>query len=222
MGGRSYCPQCRKTIAWHDNIPVLSFLILNGRCRHCHQKISWQYPLVELAVAVLLTLVFLKDWSQPQLGLVFWRDALLLAGLTIVFVYDWRWQMIPMLVIWPLMFIILILNFFLGFSASTLLSFGFVGALFFLIQYIITKKRGIGEGDIWLGLFLGLAFASGPKLLMLLIISYGLGALIGLFLILSGQKNRQSQIALGPFLAFGAIITLIWGEAIINWYFSLL
>jgi len=221
MGGRSYCPKCRKQIDWYDNIPVLSFIMLKGRCRHCHQKISWQYPLVEIITALLFLLTFLNDSQWPQFSLFLTRDWLLVITLVIIFVYDLRWQLIPMTLIWPMCFVFFFLNLFLGFSLSTLLFSGLIAAAFFWLQYIITKKKGLGEGDIWLGLMLGLSFPGLDQLLLILVLSYGLGSLVGLGLIAIKKKSGKTKIALGPFLAFGAIITLIWGERIINWYFNL-
>jgi len=221
MGGRSYCPKCRQQIDWYDNIPVLSFIILKGKCRHCRQKISWQYPLVEITTALLFLLTFLNDSTWPQFSLLLTRDWLMVITLVIIFVYDLRWQMIPMTLIWPMCFVFFILNLFLGFSLSTLVLSGMVAAAFFWLQYIITKKRGLGEGDIWLGLMLGLSFPGLDQLLLMLVLSYGLGSLVGLALIAFKKKSGKTKIALGPFLAFGAIITLIWGERIINWYFNL-
>ncbi len=102
IGGRSYCPQCRQSIAWYDNIPVLSFFILRGKCRHCQKKISWQYPLVEIITAILFLFAFLNDLPLPQFSWLLLRDWLLIITLVIVFVYDWRWQLIPMTIIWPI------------------------------------------------------------------------------------------------------------------------
>lgn len=221
IGGRSYCPKCRHNIAWYDNIPVFSFLLLSGKCRHCQQKISWQYPLVEIATALLFLLAFLNASLWPQFSLLLTRDWLLIITLVIVFVYDWRWQLIPMTVIWPMCLAVIILNLLIGFSWYAILISGAAAALFFLIQYVVTKKRGLGEGDIWLGLLLGLSFPTWPQLFLIMLISYSMGSIIGLLLISFRKKKMKSQVALGPFLAFGAIITLIWGEKIIFWYFSL-
>jgi leader peptidase (prepilin peptidase) / N-methyltransferase len=96
-----------------------------------------------------------------------------------------------------------------------------LGAAFFLAQYLLTKRKGIGEGDIWLGALLGAAFPSGAHLLMIMVISYGLGAVVSLILVSKMKKDWKSRIALGPFLVLGAIITLIWGEPIIAWYLGL-
>lgn len=221
IGGRSYCPNCRHQIAWYDNIPVLSFLFLKAKCRHCHKPISWQYPLVEIATAILFLLAFFKDASSAQFSFLLIRDWLLIVTLIIVFVYDLRWQLVPMKVVWPMCAAMFILNILLGFSWSVIIITASVATAFFFAQYILTKKRGLGEGDIWLGLLLGLAFPDLNQLLAIMVISYGIGAVVSLGLVLADKKQGKSKIALGPFLASGAIITLIWGEQIINWYLSL-
>lgn len=221
LGGRSYCPHCRKTIAWYDNIPLLSFILLRGRCRECRKKISWQYPLVEFVTAILFLLTFRADILAPQLSLLLARDWLLVITFVIVFIYDYRWQLVPMAVVWPASAAVFILNLLLGIPLLTLLFFAALGAIFFLAQYILTKKRGIGEGDIWLGVLLGLAFPNAAGLLLIMVVSYGVGAIIGLILISGRKRGWKSQIALGPFLSFGAIIALIWGTELVNWYLGL-
>lgn len=221
MGGRSYCPKCRQQIAWYDNIPVLSFIFLKGKCRHCHKPISWQYPLVEIATAILFLLAFFKDVSSPNFSLLLIKDWLLIVALLIVFVYDFRWQLVPMTVIWPMCAAMFIFNILLGVSWLTIIIMAIATTAFFFIQYVLTKKKGLGEGDIWLGLLLGLAFPSFEQLLAIMVISYGIGALISIVLLLAKKKQGKSRIALGPFLASGAIITLIWGEQIISWYMGL-
>lgn len=221
MGGRSYCPKCRQQIAWYDNIPVLSFIFLKGKCRHCHKPISWQYPLVEIATAILFLLAFFKDVSSPNFSLLLIKDWLLIVALLIVFVYDFRWQLVPMTVIWPMCAVMFIFNILLGVSWLTIIIMAIAATAFFFIQYVLTKKKGLGEGDIWLGLLLGLAFPSFEQLLAIMVISYGIGALISIALLLAKKKQGKSRIALGPFLASGAIITLIWGEQIISWYMGL-
>jgi len=218
LSGRSYCPHCRQTIAWYDNIPLLSFMFLGGRCRRCQKTISWQYPLVELATAILFVLTWQLDTTVQSFSWQLLRDWLLVVTLIIVFVYDCRWQLVPMLPLWSMMLVIFLLNLVLGFSWVSLLLFGTIGAAFFLIQYIITARRGVGEGDIWLGAFLGLAYPDPKQLFLIMLTAYTLGSVFGLFLIISGQKKWQSRLALGPFLALGAVITLIWGRQIITWY----
>ncbi len=221
LWGRSYCPRCGHKISWYDNIPLLSFVLLGGRCRHCRRPISWQYPAVEFLTALLFLLVFLKDVSSPHFALLLTHDWLLIAGGLVILVFDWRWQLIPLSFVWLLSAVLFILNLLLGLPLLTLLFFGAIGAAFFLLQCLLTRGRGLGQGDIWLGLLFGLAFANGAQLLLLLILAYCLGALVSLAFILAGEKGWKSRLALAPFLVFGAIITLIWGERMINWYLGL-
>ncbi len=221
IGGRSYCPNCHHQIAAYDNIPVLSFIFLRGKCRHCAKPISWQYPLVEIITAILFLLAFFNDLNSAQFFLLLLRDWILIAGMVVIFVYDFRWQLIPMTLVWPLCVIMFALNILLGFSWLALIASGVIAAIFFLLQYLLTRKKGLGEGDIWLGLLLGLSFPSFEKLFLIFILTYCVGSIVGLSLISMKGKNGKTKIALGPFLAFGAIITLIWGERIINWYLNL-
>jgi len=221
LSGRSYCPKCRKQISWYDNIPVLSFFILGGRCRRCKQAISWQYPLVEIICAILFAVFFWKDAFSPHLSLVLVRDWLLISSLIVIFVYDLRWQMIPMLIVWPMLGFIFILNLLLGILWWKLFLFAAIGFLFFGLQYYFTKGKGIGSGDIWLGVLLGLIFPDFSLFFLTLFSAYVVGSIISLFLLINKKKGWKSKVPLGPFLIIGAIITLIWGQQIIEWYLGL-
>ncbi len=222
MMGRSYCPQCSHQLAWKDNIPIFSFLWLRGRCRYCQQPISWQYPLVEFVTAVLFTLSFVVNSNSPDLPALLARDWLLISTLMVVFVYDLRWQMVPMIIVWPMIALAAGLNLFIGYGWQDIFLFGALGALFFLIQYLATSRRGLGEGDIWLGLLIGVSLPQAGLLALALALAYFSGAFVSLILLASRQEGWKSKIALGPFLAFGAIITLIYGDKLLNWYLRLL
>ena len=117
-----------------------------------------------------------------------------------------------------LMFVI---NLLLGVSYLNIIIYGLAGALFFFLQYVLTNKKGVGEGDIWFGLFLGISFPSASSLVLVLLVAYCFGTLISLALMAVHKKGLKSKIALGPFLALGALVTLLYGSAIINWYFGL-
>jgi prepilin signal peptidase PulO-like enzyme (type II secretory pathway) len=125
--GRSYCPKCGKQISWYDNIPVLSFVLLKGKCRKCKQKISWQYPVVELITALLFTFSFYRIFGNLDFYnllflerdvfnflniLTLLRDWLFIFSVIVVFIFDFKWQEVPMLLIWPATTVILIINFF--------------------------------------------------------------------------------------------------------------
>lgn len=219
--GRSYCPKCSSQISWYDNIPLLSFIVLRGRCRHCRENISWQYPVVEFFSGLLFALSFIAVADAPDLPLLLARNWLLISTFLIVFIYDLRWQLVPMLIVWPMIIVAAGMSIFLGFTWQDVLLFGALGTSFFLIQYFATAKRGIGEGDIWLGLLIGVALPEGGLLALALILSYFVGAIVSGILLLDQQRGWKSKIALGPFLSFGAIITLIYGSEILAWYLGL-
>jgi leader peptidase (prepilin peptidase) / N-methyltransferase len=220
--GRSYCPKCKKQIKWYDNIPVVSFFILKRKCRFCEEKISWQYPLVEIVTGVLFSfsfyLNFLVDFSIIKLILNF----LLILILIIVFVFDWRWFLIPVQVLIFGGVVAFVLNLSLGFSVWQIFLSALVGAGFFALQYLITRGKGLGEGDIWLGAFLGLAFPALSHILALIFLAYIIGGLVAIILLILGSKKMGSKLPLGIFLSTSAIIVLFFGENIINWYLGLI
>ncbi|MDD3711382.1 MAG: prepilin peptidase [Patescibacteria group bacterium] len=220
--GRSYCPWCGHKIHWYDNIPVISFLLLKRRCRFCKKKISWQYPLVELLTAIFFLLSFrfnaLSGFSVVKLLF----DLTLISLLIIVFVFDWRWFLIPVQTLIFGALILLALNLFLGFSVGQLFLAMLIGAGFFALQYLITRGRGLGEGDIWLGGFLGLAFPDIGHLITLFFLTYIIGGLTSIILMSLGLKKMGSKLPLGIFLTISALICLFWAENLINWYLGLI
>ena len=216
--GRSYCPKCKKQIAWYDNLPVLSFILLRGKCRQCGKKISWQYPTVELITAVLFIMAFLYNFESIKIKL--FRDWFLICIMIVVFIYDLRWYLILDIITLPAGLVILIFNLFLGMSWQNLLLSGIIGGSFFLIQFVVSKGKWIGGGDIRLGWLIGLALG-WPGLVAAIIISYFIGSIVGLGLIAAGKKKWGSEVPFGVFLAVGSVITLFWQEPILNWYFNL-
>lgn len=239
--GRSYCPNCRHQINWYDNIPILSFIFLGGRCRHCQKNISWQYPLVEFLTGLLFVLAFIKNlgllgglaglvnynsidliwqFNSVKFGLTLFRDFFVIAIMLIILVYDLRWYLISNLVIVPAAIVIFLLNLLLGFSWYNLILFAIISSGFFLLQFILTKRRGIGEGDIWLGFLLGLIFPQLALWWLMIIVAYLLGSLCALALLILKRKKWSSKLPLGVFLATSSLIVLLYGQAIITKYLS--
>ncbi len=229
MGGRSRCPKCKHQIAWYDNLPVLSFILLRGRCRHCGKKISWQYPLVEFITGVLFVVVFILDCklniinclqiTNYKLQISLFRDFFLVSVMIIIFIYDLRWYLILDKVTFPAMAVVIILNLLLGLNWQNLLFSGIIGGSFFLFQFIISRGKWVGGGDIRLGLLMGLVL--GWKMLLLaLFLAYLMGSIIGLGLIIGKKKHWGSQIPFGVFLSPATLIALFWGEQILNWYLN--
>ena len=209
--GRSYCPKCKKQIAWYDNLPVLSFILLRGKCRQCGKKISAQYPAVELITGVLFVLSYFLNYelriTNYEFIIQLLRDFFLIAVMIVIFIYDLRWYLILDIITLPACLVMLIFNLILGFSLWGLLLSGIIGGSFFFVQFIISRGRWIGGGDIRLGLLMGLALG-WPGVLLAIIISYFIGSIIGLSLIALGKKQWGSEVPLGVFLTVGAVITL--------------
>lgn len=229
LKGRSFCPYCKHTLNWQDLIPLLSFLVLKRKCRYCQKKISWQYPLVELATALLFVFIFSQivvSQGAFTASMALWLLWLFLVScfLIIIFVYDSKHYIIPDKVIYPAIGIALIYNFYklltTHYSLSTILTnfYAALGAaLFFLLIILISRGRWMGWGDVKLVFFMGL-FLGFPKILVALFLSFFIGAIIGVGLILVKKKELKSEIPFGPFLVAGTFIALFWGQELINWY----
>ncbi len=222
--GRSYCPKCKAKIAWYDNIPLLSFVLLRGRCRACRRRISLQYPAVELAAGLLFALSFYAQYQfnvqcQGHDIILLARNWFIIAVMIVIFVYDLRWYLILDVITLPAAAVVFGLNLLLGFSWQNLLFSGIIGAGFFLAQFVLSRGRWIGGGDIRLGLLMGLALG-WPKIIWAIVLAYFLGSIISLGLLLSGKKQWSSRIPLGTFLAPATLIILFWGEKIIAWYLN--
>ena len=207
--GRSICTKCTQQIAWFDNIPVVSFIILRGKCRNCNKSISWQYPLLELITGILFVIAFtveIENWGLDVYSLIsnfkfqiaLFRDFFLISIMIVIFVYDLRWYLILDRVSLPACIIVFILNLVLGYEWQNLFLSGIIGGGFFLFQFVISKGKWIGGGDIRLGLLMG--FALGwPNILIALFLAYISGSVIGIGLIFFKKKQLSSKIPFGVF-----------------------
>jgi len=208
--GRSQCPDCQKTLRWFELIPVLSFLIQKGRCCGCHQKISWQYPLVELTTALLF--VSVSFFNQPP---IYWLVASVLVA---VFVYDLRFGEIPHIFTWPTVVILLLWNLFsTDKQVGNLIAGILIGGGWFAFQYFVSRGRWIGGGDIGLGALMGVILG-WPLILVALFLAYVSGVIICLPLLLLKKKTLKSAIPFGIFLVPATFVTMWWGQKIVNWY----
>jgi len=229
---RSCCPNCQTQISWYDNIPLVSFIILGGKCRSCGKSISVQYPLVELITGVLFVMAYFLNYELRIMnqGSVIYdslfmiqllRDWFLIALMIVIFIYDLRWYLILDVITLPACLIVFLLNLGLGYySWQNLLISGIIGGSFFFIQFLISRGKWIGGGDIRLGLLIGLALG-WPNIAVAIFLGYFIGSIVGLGLIFTGRKQWGSQIPLGVFLSLGTIITLFWGEKILQWYMGM-
>ncbi len=141
--------------------------------------------------------------------------------MTIIFIYDLRWYLILDSVTLPACIIVFLLNLALGVTWQNMVISGIIGGSFFLIQFLISRGKWIGGGDIRLGLLIGIALG-WPQVSVAILLAYLVGSLVGVGLILTKRKQWGSQVPLGVFLSVATIVTLFWGEAILNWYLNLL
>lgn len=217
--GHSHCMYCGKTLQAWDLIPVLSFLFLRGHCRYCGKKISWQYPIIELITAVIFALLAYTLHPTPY-TLQFWFQLVMACFLIIIAVFDFKHYLILDKVVLPATVLVMVYNIWHGQLFLGILS-GLGVAGFFLLQYLVSKGHWIGLGDVKLGFFLGNLFGWPQSLVMLMLAYFG-GALAGLTLMALGRKKFSSRLAFGTFLSFSAIITMLYGSVIMNWYFKLI
>ena len=219
----SHCPGCGHGLKWYDNIPLLSYLLLKGRCRYCKEEISLQYPLVEALNGIIYVLLYIFFY-QVKLDFVFL--ALISSTLLAILVIDLKEQLIPdVLVVIVLISSIIhkaLLHFLEGIPyplTDSLLGLIIAGGLFLLIVFV--SRGGMGGGDVTLIGALG--FVLGVRNIFLVIfLSFILGSLISVFLLATKLKSRKDPIPFGPFIVMSFFITLFSGDFILNWYLNLL
>jgi len=220
--GRSRCPSCGHPIAWYDNMPVVSWLLLRGRCRHCEGAISARYPIVELATAILSVIVIWRLGSDTAgfAGLLFTWTLIAATGI------DLDHKLLPDQLTLPLVWLGLFLNIF---GVFTDLESAVIGAiagylalwLVFHAFRLITGKEGMGYGDFKLLAAIG-AWFGWQVLPTVILLASGVGAVIGLALIALKRMGREVPIAFGPFLAAAGWLVLVGGDAIVDFWIPLL
>lgn len=215
----SRCPHCHHLIRFYDNIPLISYLILKGKCRDCGEKISWRYPLVEFITALLALLLFAK-FSLSLNFLIFFIFTAVLIVITFI---DLDHQIIPDLLTLPGIPIFFLLAVFVvgvpWMEAAIGLLIG--GGVLFAIALgyeVITKREGMGGGDIKLLAMIG-GFLGWKSLIFILLFSSLLGALIGIALMLIKKEDMKYAVPFGPFLSAAAVAYLFWGDAFMQFLF---
>lgn len=257
ISGRSRCPKCQAQLKWHELIPIVSFLIQKGKCRHCQKSISLRYPIIEILSG--LTLLVLPIYFYKFFNIFF----IFIGGQSIA----WYYWLLSIWIIAALIFILLsMIDFRLGvipdqlnlslailglisiviknyynqfgmlqgtFLGSFAMMFGLrnniwlnhfaavlLAILFFGLIIYISRGRAMGMGDLKLAAAIGLLLG-WPDTIMALIISFIIGALIGVILICFGKKTLKSSIPFGPYLAISVFLTMFFGETILWGYFKL-
>jgi leader peptidase (prepilin peptidase)/N-methyltransferase len=214
----SRCPRCGHLLAWYENVPVVSFLVLRARCRQCGAPISWQYPLVEIvtcAVFVAATLQFGFSWLLVS-------RLVLACGLIVLFMIDLRHYILPNGITLP--------GIVLGFAFSLLTAPGWMASLIGLLAggglllaiseayYRIRHEHGLGMGDVKMLAMIG-AFLGWKLMLLTIVLSSLVGSVVGLGLIVTGRGSMKHALPFGTFLAAAAMLAIFVGDPIIAWYF---
>ena len=193
LQGRSHCPHCQHTLQWYDLVPIVSFILLRGRCRYCHNPISIQYPLVELAMGLGSVALF------PNIAYI-----IVFALLLVLFVIDLRSFLLPDFFIIALSVVILL--------TGQVSYYGvLIGAGFMLLLWLVTAGRGIGFGDVKLLVPLGLLFGVTSTIILLAGAFIIVGA-VGAYLLLTKQATLKTPIPFGPYLTGMAALLLIFPD----------
>ncbi|MFO1258457.1 MAG: A24 family peptidase [Gammaproteobacteria bacterium] len=219
---RSHCPHCQHQIRAWENIPILSYVFLRGRCSQCKQAISIRYPLIELLTALLTGVViwhFGLQWTS-LFAIILTYSLIALA------IIDFDHQLLPDSITFPMLWLGLLLSVFTIFSSPTQAIYGAVlGYLILWSVYwifkLITKKDGMGEGDFKLLAMLG-AWMGWEALPAIIFISACSGAIVGILLMVFKHHPRHKPIPFGPFLALAGWITLLWGDKLTQGYFRVI
>jgi leader peptidase (prepilin peptidase)/N-methyltransferase len=248
IGGRSHCEHCKKTLRWFELIPLVSFIMLGGKCARCKTKISFQYPIVEFVSGLIFALVpyrvemfFGINGGLLIVAAVFWVAAF--EALLVMSLIDIRLGIIPdeiniFLLVLAVFFGVFMAGY-LGVANHSLIDFygslfglqqsfwlnhvvaAIFAAAFFGLLILITRGRGMGMGDFKLAIPLGLFFG-WPDILLVIVFANVAGAIVGLIAIAVGAKKMKSTVPFGPFLAVGAVVTFFFAYQLFQWYFSIL
>jgi prepilin signal peptidase PulO-like enzyme (type II secretory pathway) len=211
----SHCPQCKHSLSPLDLVPVFSYLFLKGKCRYCHYKISYLYPLGEMITAISFFVVFKHVGLTLELiPAIIFSSVLVLAVLT-----DIREKLILDKIILPSLIILVIIRLFIGEHSFWYYSIGGVVGFLLLLLIAILSKGGMGGGDIKLYAVIGIVL--GPWLtLMSLVFASLFGAIMGLLLIAIGKATRKQAIPFAPFIWIGSLLSYLYGFEIWEWYFN--
>jgi leader peptidase (prepilin peptidase) / N-methyltransferase len=215
----SHCPGCGHRIRWYENVPVLGYVMLRGRCSSCGVRIPLMYPLVEVVTGLL----FVAAWLYFGPGLLLVSRLLFACAMIVLFVIDLRHRILPNVITLP--------GIAVGLAFAFLVSPGFVDALIGAVAggglllllaegyYRVRGEEGLGMGDVKMLGMIG-AFLGWKLMLLTLVLSSFLGSFIGLAMIASRRGSLKYALPFGTFLAAGAIFASVLGDAVVAWYLS--
>jgi len=219
---RSMCPQCGTLIRFYDNLPILSYLLLRGKCRHCQAPISFRYPVVELLSGLFAVGVLLKYGISLEAAIYY----TFIATLLVITFIDIDHQIIPDIITLPGIPICFVASFALPQITYMESIIGILiggGSLFMVawLYHLLTKKEGMGGGDIKLLGMMG-AIIGWQGVLFTIFVASAVGTVSGILIMLKARKSMKLAVPFGPFLAIGSIAYIFFGPQLIVWYINLL
>ncbi|MBI2612165.1 prepilin peptidase [Candidatus Gottesmanbacteria bacterium] len=207
LGGRSRCDHCKKILGILDLVPVISYLLLSGKCRYCKRKIAWQYTAVEIVTGITFVILYIFF----PLNLSFFFRLILYSCLIAIFLADIKFRIIPDQLVILMGIAAIMLRFWdVTFGWEAILS-GLALSFIFLILYLLTSGRGMGMGDVKFAFVMGLMLGF-PVVIVGFYVAFLTGALVSIILILGGKKRFGQTIAFGPFLVLATVISDIFGD----------
>ena len=228
--GRSMCPNCKHELAPKDLIPVFSWLYLRGKCRYCQRPISWQYPLIELLTAAVFGLSYVF-WPFDLSGAGLFQFIFFL-GFLVMFmalaIYDLRWYLLPNQIVYPLIavaaletVIASVWNQSLAEVWQAALAAVIIAGLFWIL-FQVSDGKWIGGGDVKLAVILGLLAGTPAKACLLVFLASLLGTILSLPLAIRQGGNFKLKVPFGPFLILACVLTVLFGQQILDWYTGIL
>lgn len=214
----SHCTNCNHNLKPFDLIPVISFTLLGGKCRYCHEKISLRYPIIEVINSILYLLIYLKF----GLTIITLKYCILASILIVIGMIDYDTQFIftKTTIFGAVVGIIFVIVQMFVYKSGTvdLILGGLIG--FLIIGLIVFITKGMGEGDIEIAVVCGL-FLGSRGILLGLFLAIVIGGLAGIIVLALKLKNAKEKIAFGPFIAIGSLISMLWGVEILRSYWNL-
>jgi len=216
----SHCPICKHDIAWYDNIPLFSWLILGGKCRHCSGSISGRYPFLEALMGISWAWLAYHYGFNPLLL----QAIVLISLLWILTLIDLETGLLPNVLTLPGIVVGLLFAWWFGFFVEAAIGAVAGYGVFWLVArffLLMTGKEGMGYGDFKLLAMLG-AFMGWQALPFIVFASSFVGAIVGIAYLKLADKDRQTQIPFGPYLALAGMLYFLWGEQFLQWYMVLI
>lgn len=221
--GRSHCDFCKKTLSPWDLMPIVSYMLLRGRCRHCKRRISPQYPIVEfLSGTIFASVFYFQVQGSPFDGVKVAYLLVISAVMLVVATVDYKYYLIPTTLVFGASLLALFYDFFTfgpGLFAQYVFA-AFVAAAFFGAIVLVTRGRGMGSGDIVLAFLIGMVLGFA-QMVLAIFMAFVLGAVVAIFLIILGRKKFKQAIAFGPFMILGFYISLWFYHPLTSWYLGL-